>query len=119
MATHHDIEDDSDIEILLKPVTRKASSRVTMKGLKESDPSPKFLSTLSTVLADFHIYLLSKNMFPDDIEARLCIQGSIDAINNVSDDEESTPFEPDEKFYKTVRGFHSLNTIFPLIFFIW
>jgi hypothetical protein len=79
---------------------RKRANRLTLKGLKLLSPSPVFLAAVTTALRDFHVHILTENMFPNELDARNTILAS---VQGTCEREGVAPFQVTDQFYKSVR----------------
>ena len=70
-----------------------------MKTLKSSNLTPGFSLAVSNAQCDFHIFILTKNMFPNDMDARSNI---LTSIQFTCQEQGIAPIEVDDVFYKTV-----------------
>jgi hypothetical protein len=97
-----DYPDDGEVESPFNSAgqhSQKRTSCLMIKDLRLSSTSPNFLAAVNTAIHDFHIHILTENMFPNDMEARNCILAS---VQYTCHKDGIPPFKVNEVFYKTV-----------------
>ncbi|KAF9504804.1 hypothetical protein BS47DRAFT_1490051 [Hydnum rufescens UP504] len=79
--------------------------RTTMKMLKNLNLSPGFSLAVSNAQHDFHIFILTKSMFPSDMDAHTSILASVRCMSH---EQGIVAIEVDDVFYKTLM--HDAST---------